>query len=257
MGAVALFEAAGTSATTTTGFVLASTMPQGQPVLFAECDPSGGDLAAWAGLADTPGWATAVAGGDRSWNGLRTHLQQLPSGLSVLTAPTRSRVARTVVREAAARFGTLLGSINEVVTIADCGRVDGTDLPVWAGVASLVLLVVRQSPASPGATVARIDRAAETIGRLSSVAARVGVVVVGTRPYDPEELIDAVGGELFGVLAEDPIGAGLAAGAWTVGKGAARSALVRSARPIAAAITETLAAPADVVAVESRIGAAG
>ena len=124
-----------------------------------------------------------------------------------------------MVRESAARFGSLLGSMSDVITVADCGRV-GSELPAWLAPASLVLLLVRQAPTSAGATVARVDRAAEVMDKLAaSSERRVGLVVVGSRPYDPQQLVDAIGGELFGVLPEDPIGAGLAAGAWTVGRG--------------------------------------
>jgi len=245
-GVVAVCSAAGTVTSTTCGLSLASSMPSGQPVLFAECDPSGGDLAAWADLRETPGWSTAVAGGDRSWTGLRAHFQEMPSGLSVLCAPTQARTARPVVRESAARFGSLLGSMSDVTTVADCGRV-GSELPAWLAPASLVLLLVRQTPTSAGATVARVDRTAEVMDKLAaSSERRVGLVVVGSHPYDPQQLVDAIGGELFGVLPEDPIGAGLAAGAWTVGRGASRSPLARAARELAATVVETLTVPGTV-----------
>jgi hypothetical protein len=245
-GVVAVCAAAGTASSTTCALTLASSMPAGEPVLFAECDPSGGDLAAWADLRETPGWSTAVAGGDRSWAGLRAHFQEMPSGLSVLCSPTQARTARPVVRESAARFGSLLGSMSDVVTVADCGRI-GSDLPAWLAPASLVLLLVRQAPTSTGATVARVDRAAEVTDRLGSSEQRVGLVVVGSRPYDPQQLVDAIGGELFGVLPEDPFGAGLAAGAWTVGRGASRSPLARAARELAATVVETLTVTETVV----------
>lgn len=245
-GVVALVEEAGTSASTTAGMVLSAAMPAEQPVVFAECDPSGGDVAAWAEMQETPGWETAVAAGDRSWQGLRGHVQELPSGLSVLCAPTQPRSARTVVREAASRFGALLGSMSDVVTVADCGRLHDESTP-WLSAASIVLLLVRQAATSAGATVARVDRSTASLELLGGRHARVGVLVVGSRPYDPVELAGAMGGELFGVLPEDPIGAGLAAGAWTVGRGAARSALVRAARPVAVTVVEALSTSADVV----------
>src|SRR3954463_330603 len=103
MPVVALVGAAGTATSTTSGVALAAAAPAGWQALFAECDPSGGDLAAWAELSETLGWTTSVTG-DRSWDGLRAHMQEMPSGLSVLLAPTRARVARTVVRESAVRF---------------------------------------------------------------------------------------------------------------------------------------------------------
>ena len=256
MSLVAVFEAAGTAASTTTSLLLAASMPVGQPVICAECDPSGGDLAAWAELRQTPGWATAVAAGDRSWNGLRTHLQQMPSGLSVLAAPSQTRVARTVVREAVGRFGALLGSMPDVLTVADCGRL-GAEPPAWLEPASLLLMLVRQAPTSTGATVARVDRAAEAMDRLRPMNSRIGVVVIGARPYEPQQVIDVVGGELLGVLPEDPVGAGLAAGAWTVGRGASRSALARATRPLAATLAERLAGVGSVVPFEQRSGTAG
>ena len=60
MPVVALVEAAGTSTSTTSGVALAAAAPAGWQALFAECDPSGGDLAAWAELSETPGWTTSV-----------------------------------------------------------------------------------------------------------------------------------------------------------------------------------------------------
>ena len=254
MSVVAVVEAAGTAASTTTAVALAAAVPLGVETLLAECDPSGGDVAAWAGLSETPGWTTSVSTGDRSWEALCAHMQQLASGLSVLAAPSRARVARTVVRESASRFAPLLAAMPDVVTFADCGRYDETP-SAWVASASLVLLLVRQ--ASAPATVARVDRAAEVIDRLGRSHARVGVVVVGAHPYDPSEIAAAVGGQLFGVLAEDPIGAGQVGGGWTVGRGAGRSALLRSARPVAEALIGALAAPAGLSVVDGVTEAAG
>jgi hypothetical protein len=248
---VAVVEPTGTAASTTTSLLVAATAPPGQPVVLAECDPSGGDVAAWCQMRETPGWASAVAAGDRSWPGLRTHLQQLPAGLAVLCAPTRGRQARVVVREAATRFGPLLGSLPDVVIVADCGRVVD-EVPVWVGGAQLVVLLVRQAATSTGATVARVDRAGEALALVRGVDADVGVVVVGARPYSPDQVAEVVGAELLGVLPEDPVGAGLAAGAWTLGRGAARSALARATRLVSARLVERVAG-ADRVDVERAV----
>jgi hypothetical protein len=176
--------------------------------------------------------------------------------LSVLPAPTRGSAARTVVREAAARFGSLLRLMPDVVTFADCGRVTG-EVPVWAMSSSLVLLTVRQAATSAGATAARVDRAGEALAVLRSASVAVGVVVIGARPYDPGELVEVIGGDLYGVLPEDPIGAGLAAGAWTVGRGASRSALARAGRPVAAHLVDAVAGVGSVVPLDQRTGAVG
>jgi hypothetical protein len=241
MSLVALCEAPGTSVSTTVGLLVASSMPAGQPVVFAECDPSGGDLAGWARLYATPSWRSAVAAGDRSWSGLQSHVQHLPSGLSVLVSPSRAAEARVVVREAESRFAPMLAAMSDVAVVADCGRVvDGA--PAWTRSAAFVLLLVRQAGTSAAATVARVDRAVEVAGLLHQTAGRVGLVVVGGRPYQPGEIAEMVDCDLLGVLPEDPAGAGLVAGAWTVGRGPSRSPLARAARPIAARIVESLAA---------------
>jgi hypothetical protein len=249
---VALLGSAGTAASTTTSLLFAATAPVGQSTLFAECDSSGGDVAAWCELRESPGWASAVAAGDRTWAGLRAHLQQLPSGLAVLCAPTRGRQARVVVREAAARFGLLLDSAPDVVTFADCGRVDD-EVPVWTVRARLVVLLVRQAATSTGATVARVDRAAETFELLRGLDADLGLVVIGARPYPPDQVAAAAGAELLGVLPEDPVGAGLAAGGWTLGRGAGRSALARAARAVSARLVERVAASSPVVGTDRRV----
>ena len=60
MTLVAVCSAGGSAASTTTAVVLASMLPAGYPTLLAECDPTGGDVAAWAQLSSSPGWSSAV-----------------------------------------------------------------------------------------------------------------------------------------------------------------------------------------------------
>ena len=60
----------------------------------------------------------------------------------------------------------MLESLSDVITLADCGRLDEAP-PTWAAPASLVLLLVRQVPASAAATVSRVDRAGEVMKRRS------------------------------------------------------------------------------------------
>ena len=117
-----------------------------------------------------------------------------------VVAPTQARVARTVVREAAARFGPMLASMSDVITVADCGRFDEA-----AAVAAR-----RRRWCCCWSARRRRRRGRRwrgSIGRVrrwtvcSGSTRRVGVVVVGARPYDPRQVADAVGGELFGVLA--------------------------------------------------------
>ncbi len=229
MTLIVLHEAPGTSASTTSSLALAALAPKGQQTLVLECDASGGDLIGWADLTGNPSWSSAVSVADRSWAGMLRHLQRLPSGLHVMAAPTNASRARTVVAEAAERFAPMVSSLSDVVAFADCGRT--TESSGWLRSADLSVVLLRQS-ASVGATVARVDRATEIVASLDR--SRSGLVVIGERPYAPADIAAAVGCELFGVLADDPAGAALASGAWTVGRGAMRTALARSAAALSA-----------------------
>jgi hypothetical protein len=239
MTLVAVCQAGGTSASTTTSLVLAAMFPQARPVLLAECDSSGGDVAAWAQLPVAPGWSTAIAGTDRTWTAIHDHSQELPSGLRVMTAPARPSQARTAVIEAAGGFAGLLAVMPDIVTIADCGRVE-LDAPIWARSAQLTLLLMRQATVSAQATVARVDRTIEALEVLRNACHQVGVVLIGGSPYRAPEVASALGMELFGVLPEDSVGAGLVCGGWTVARRASRSPLARAAGPLGQRVIESV-----------------
>jgi hypothetical protein len=241
MSIVALCTPAGSSGTTTTSVLLGAMAPANTAVIVAECDPSGGDIAAWAQLGIAPGWVTAVAASDRSWTGLLHHAQALPSGLQVLVAPARGTEARTTIAEAARGFAGLLTSMPDVIAFADCGRV-GESAPVWASRAQLTVLLVRQSAQSAPATVAIVDRALEALDTLRGACPRVGVVLVGGEPYPAREIEAALGVPLFGALPDDRAGAGVVAGSWTLGRRAARSPLARAAATLSEQVAASLPA---------------
>ena len=237
MGIVAVCTAGGTIGSTTTSLLMAAMAPAGHATLLTECDPSGGDVAAWAELPVSPGWSSAVAGSDRSWAAIKAHAQALPTGLRVMTSPAREFEARTAISEAARGFGDLLVSIPDVVTVADCGRMAG-EPSAWAVKARLTLLLLRQGTAQ--ATVARVDRTREAVESLRPYCRQIGVVLIGASPYPVRAVEQALGLPVFGLLPEDRVGAELVAGAWTVGKRASRSPLARAAGPLMARVLEAM-----------------
>ncbi len=239
MTIVAVCDAGGTSASTTTSLLLAAVLPRLHPSFMMECDPSGGDVAAWAQLPAAPGWSTAVSGGDRNWSAIIDHSQELPSGLRVMTTPARPSQARAAVIEAASGFSGLLAAMPDAVAVADCGRVE-LDAPIWARGSQLTLLLMRQATVSAQATVARVDRTIEALEVLRGSCRQVGVVLIGGSPYPASEVSKALGVELFGVLPEDAVGAGLVCGAWTVGRRAARSPLAKAAVPLGERVVEAV-----------------
>ena len=129
---IAICSLKGSPGVTTWSLALAASWPQPARVLLAECDPSGGSIAARFGLAPTPGLAslTAAARRDRNPHLAWSHAQQLPGGLPVVCAPPGAGFAR-------AALGTLVESRRDTVSVlraaaaapggvvvADCGRLD-------------------------------------------------------------------------------------------------------------------------------------
>lgn len=242
MAVVALCSAAGSTGTTTTSLFVAGMLAADHQVLLAECDPSGGDLAAWAQLPIAPGWSTAVSAHDRSFDAVVDNVQQLPNGLHVLTAPARTGAAAATVPEAAAHYGSVLGDRNDLVAVADCGRI-GQVAPVWAGPARLTLLVVRQITSAAAPNVAVVDRALEALDVLGGSVRKVGVVLIGARPYPPAEIEAALGVPLFALLPDDPHAAAAAMGGFSLARRSMRTPLGRAAATLAARVAEVVGVP--------------
>lgn len=252
MSVVAVCEAPGTSGSTTLALALAAFGPSDRPSLILEADRSGGDIGGWADLPGVPSWSTAVAGADRSWLGFRPHLQALPSDLCVMLAPASSMRAKTTIDQSAERFGPMLRQRSDVVAFVDCGRV--VERTPWLEHADAVIVLLRQA-ASHGATISRIDRLIDLCGTLRSLTAPRVLAVIGESPYRPSEIAAIAHCPLLGVLPEDPGGAALAAGAWTIGRGASRTALARSASMMSTDVVDIVdrsrvASPRDRAALE-------
>ena len=232
MTVIAITEAAGTSAATTTALGLAITWPGG--VVLVELDPSGGDLASWLDLSESRGIMTLAASpSSHDETGLTTHAQQTAGGLPVIVAPMRSTEAAVAVPAAAARLTNLVGQ-SDITIIVDLGRFNAAVLPC-----DEMLVVVRQSPDSPHATVARIERTAEVVKR-ATASAPTRLLVVGDVPYRPDDIARHLGIALAGTIALDPTGASLVAGRTATRKTLAKCRLLQCAAQVAADLKRDL-----------------
>ena len=143
MTIVTICSSKGSPGVTTLACAIAATWPQNRRILLAECDPSGGDIAARFGMSAKLGMTSLVLE-SRSSQGsalpnVEQHLQRLPGGLEVLVGAVGASAARMVDDELPgltrwlSRFSSdskrqpsaaRTGSRND-------GRNDGSDRGLW------------------------------------------------------------------------------------------------------------------------------
>lgn len=223
MSVVALVGTTGGPGVTTLACMLGALWPRERSVVVAECDPSGGDVAARFGLATDTGMSSLVVtrrSGPSAAEGpdLSRHVQMLPGGLAVLVGPVGGDAGTAVDRELAS-FG--LTSMSTDV-VADCGRLDvhATGQRRVVRDADRVVLLVR----SEAAAIAHGRWTAERVaGHRGGELAGIGVVVTGRAAFRAPEVAEALGVELLGALPRDR-----AAAAMLAGQPGSRRALVRT-----------------------------
>jgi Flp pilus assembly CpaE family ATPase len=233
VAAIVLVSAKGSPGVTTAAAALTAAGAASGRALLAELDPAGGSVqvlasgpASW-GLLDAAGRLRRESGPDP----VLANLTELPAGVHTLLAPTAGHTAESVIGSVADRWiGALRAAAPDVVI--DAGRWEPSQRTAHriAG-ADLVGLVCRP-------TVGGIEAARLTLDRLRTAArAPVAVVVIGHKPYRPEEIAAHLDAPLGGTLAWDPravaaLWLGGAAPRWR------RSSLGRSAAATGAQLTE-------------------
>ena len=230
MSLIAWVSVKGAGGASTGGLAVASVWPADRKVLFAELDPAGGDLVARFGLAPDPGLVQLGAGfrhalsAEEVWS----HTQTLAGGVPVLVGPATAQQGHALA-PLWEHLAPVLAALPDTDVVADCGRLDPNSPALEvAGHADVVVLVARPT----------LEGVAHLRARLGAPVseAPVGIVLIGDSPYSAPEVEAAVGVKVIGVLAHDERGARMLNG--DPGKPSAlnRSALMRSARSIAAAI---------------------
>lgn len=229
MTVVALASAKASPGVTTLGLALAATWPHARAVTLLEADPDGGDLTAWLGLDGQPSLVALAAEGRRGLDAgaLARHAQRWPgTPASLLISPPgaeQAAAALTTLSQTGVR-DTLAGIADGDVLI-DCGR-------LRPGAVSIGLL--RET--APVVLVARptLAEVAHLRARIAAIPQTrpIGIVLIGERPYTPEEVAAATGVTVLGTVAADrAAAAAIATG--RAGKTFARSRLGRSATVVA------------------------
>lgn len=236
MSLLALASAKGSPGVSTGALALASVWPSERRILVVEADSAGSALAPRFGLAYDRGVVSLAAASRHRFvaSGVADHAQSLGLGagresIDVLVGVRGAEQGRVLTRFWEA-FATAIVGETEPDVIVDCGRI-GPDSPAMGviAVAELTLLVVR--PDTEGVVAAQLRAAA--LGDAGVEPERLGVVVVGSQPYGPAAVAEALDVPVVGLLAHDGRAASVLSGhrpARPLNTG--RSALLRSARAL-------------------------
>ena len=209
-----------------------------RPCVLIDCDPAGSEWLLRPGVRAEPSTVTLAMAGRRNLapGAVLNEVQTVGDGMEVVVGPVAARQAASALEILGDRLGAHLRSLDDVDVVADCGRLAQRS-PALGVVMAADLVVLVSRP-----TVSEVIHLAPWVEQLVSDGCRVGLVLVGGRrgrqlvAYEPDEIADALGVPVLGVLAEDPSAAGRLfaqpgslAGLW-------RTKLIRSAATVAPAV---------------------
>ncbi len=241
MTRVALCSAKGSPGVTTLTCALAAVWPPSRRVVVAECDPSGGDVAARFGLSQRRGMTSLVLAHRQDparEPQFSNHVQCLPGGLEILVAPVSAGSALALDRELGLVGAAALGNVSDV--LIDCGRFvqNAPGQTALIQSADLVLLVVRADVSG----VAHVESLIDTLS--ISNTERHGKLVllpVGHSTFSTNDVQDAVGIDVLEPAPIDTRAALMLSGASGSTRSFARSALVLWAGRTVSRVVDTTA----------------
>jgi len=205
--------------------------------ILVEADPDGGVLAARHQIGLIPG-LTELAGSARlgiDAADIVGRAQRLRSGVAVVPAHPSSERTQAALRAAAGPLAQAFGGVADADVLLDVGRIrpGSPALPLLETVDRLVV-VVRPVAELLVVTINRLE--------LLRQIAQVDVVVVGTKPYGPGDVAEALGvGDVMTVpddaaaVQDDPAAARPGRRSWSASVRAIVEHLVPSTSPEAVA----------------------
>jgi Flp pilus assembly CpaE family ATPase len=219
---ITLISAKGSPGTTTAAVALAASSRRA-PTLVVEIDPAGGDIEALTGVTGEPGLLRVANDLRRQVDPqvLPAYAVSAPPGVDSILAPTAGAVSGSLLGSIADRIGPAFSALPTIV-IADGGRWSPRQASAHRIVGSdAVVLVCR--PTAPS-----IEHARHLIDALRQLNRVLAVLLIGDRPYGPEEVANVLETPVVGALAWDP---GAVGSLWAEGvsKRWTRSWLARSA----------------------------
>lgn len=233
MPAYVLVAAKGSPGVTTAAAALAAVATTSGRAILAELDPAGGSIGVLTGQPAVVGLVDAATLLRRTTSAAAVddNATMTPHGVATLLAPSSGAVAESVIASIADRWVPALRAA-ALDVIVDGGRWEPSQTTARRVFgADLVVVVVRPTVASVEATRHIVDRVREVARRPAAA------LVVGGKPYRPEEVAHHLDLPLAGAIAWDPRGAtNLWAGG--VSRTWMRSMLARSAAAVWANLFE-------------------
>jgi hypothetical protein len=203
MPAYVLVSAKGSPGVTTAAAALAAVATTNGRPLLAELDPSGGSVQvltgspAGVGLMEAAGQLRREA----SPSAIDENVTVLPAGVPTLLAPAAGAVAESVIDSVGGRWVPTLRS-SALDVFVDAGRWEPSQRTALRVVGADLLVVVCRP------TVAGVEHTRHLLDRLREIARRpAAAVVVGDRPYPPEQVAGYLDVPLAGYIAWDARGA--------------------------------------------------
>ena len=203
MPAYVLVSSKGSPGVTTAAAALAAVATTSGRPLLAELDPSGGSVQvltgnpAGVGLMEAAGQLRREA----SPSAIDENVTVLPAGVPTLLAPAAGSVAESVIDSVGGRWVPTLRTCALDVFV-DAGRWEPSQRTALRVVGADLLVVVCRP------TVAGVEHTRHLLDRLREIARRpAAALVVGDRPYPPEQVAGFLDVPLAGHVAWDPRGA--------------------------------------------------
>jgi hypothetical protein len=205
----AVVSPGGSPGVTTAALAMALTWPGDEPVIVAECDPSGGDVMAgfFAGHMTAPVALAALAA--EASRGAGAVAAALPG---LLTTLDKGNPGRCLLLDGISdpRQAPLLAPSWPVIAealaawpgdvIADCGRLDpGCPEPALRAAATVTMVL--------HPTLRQVASARSRIDMLAAIGARgwpAMLLVTGKGPEDPRDIAKTLGADLVAPLPHDP-----------------------------------------------------
>lgn len=227
---------------------------QDQRRLILEADPSGGSLAArWntsLGVTLDPGLIDLSASQTRlDEDSLGMVSQPLSDQLRIVAAPPAPHQTSAALSGLGDRGAARLSAMADLVVFADVGRLNAASpaLPL-ARRSAVTLLMCRP-------TLDEVQVLAPAVSELANAGCALGLVCVGSSPYDPAEVAERLALPLFGTIADDASAAASLNSDGFSARSLRRSRLARSGADVASTVHARTARAFDAAITASSVEA--